>query len=156
MLLIAKIETHGGEKMNDVRCVLKDEPTRFKLEIADSEVQVFSPKDDDGIWGTPFEDIEERPPFITLEQIDKAMKGEEVEVKSPAEYWTSKGYVIQKMKMYNGKPETVWIDINESLIDGVTSVFCPYCGHSHRVEPDANYTVMCEGCNKPFNVRSMI
>lgn len=144
----------------EIKCVLKDNVKgyRFDLEIIDENFKVFSTKDDDGIWGTPFENIEDKPPFVTLEHIDKCMAGEDVIINSPEAYWHTKGYIIQQVKKFDGKIKTVWIQLDESLLDGVTSVFCPYagCGHSHRVEPDANYTIICEGCGNPYNVRSPI
>ena len=41
-------------------------------------------------------------------------------------------------------------------MDSVTEVGCPHCGMSRSVEPDANYTVTCEGCNKKYKCRSDI
>jgi len=40
--------------------------------------------------------------------------------------------------------------------DSVVDVDCPFCGYTHSVEPDANYTVTCDGCGKKYKVRSMI
>jgi hypothetical protein len=132
----------------------------FKLKITDKERQVFSTKDDDGIWGDHFGDYifedTKRPAFITLDMVEKVMEGNEIEVETPDEYWTSMGYLIQKVKKFNGKPEVVFIAMDETLLDGVTSVFCPYCGASRRVEPDANYKVKCEECGDPYIIKSMI
>jgi hypothetical protein len=127
------------------------------LKITDSEKKVFSTRDDDGIWGTTFGDIETRPAFITIEQIEKVMEGDVVEVETPDNYWTDeKGYLIQKVKKFDGKIKSVMINLDETLLEGVTSVFCPYCGCSRRVEPDGSGQVECEGCGNPFKIISPI
>ena len=40
--------------------------------------------------------------------------------------------------------------------DSIATVYCPYCGEGRDVEPDANYTVTCEGCGHKYRIRSMI
>jgi len=40
--------------------------------------------------------------------------------------------------------------------DSVVYIRCPYCGYERAVEPDANYTVTCEGCKNKYKVMSMI
>jgi hypothetical protein len=41
-------------------------------------------------------------------------------------------------------------------LDSVVEVDCPYCNCFRRVEPDANYTVECEGCGKNYRIYSII
>lgn len=38
----------------------------------------------------------------------------------------------------------------------VLTAKCPWCGQKRRVEPDANYLVTCESCEKPYRLRSAI
>ena len=40
--------------------------------------------------------------------------------------------------------------------DSVAEVECPHCGCERLVEPDANYVVTCEGCEKRYRVASLI
>lgn len=41
-------------------------------------------------------------------------------------------------------------------LDSVVEIQCPYCGYPRRVEPDANYIVNCEHCEKEYKIYSMI
>lgn len=41
-------------------------------------------------------------------------------------------------------------------MDSVVTVKCPWCGQKRRVETDANYLVTCEGCGKPYRLRSEV
>lgn len=38
----------------------------------------------------------------------------------------------------------------------IAKVSCPYCGYERNVEPDANYTVTCEGCGYKYRVYSLM
>lgn len=40
--------------------------------------------------------------------------------------------------------------------DSVVYIKCPYCRYERAVEPDADYTVKCEGCKHKYRVQSMI
>ncbi|MEK6832674.1 MAG: hypothetical protein AABY32_01390 [Nanoarchaeota archaeon] len=43
----------------------------------------------------------------------------------------------------------------ELLMDSVREVECPLCHESRSVEPDANYTFICEGCGAKVKVNSI-
>ncbi len=50
--------------------------------------------------------------------------------------------------------KSITVPLNEETVfDGVATIECPYgCGEPRRVEPDANYTVTCEGCGKQYKI----
>ncbi len=54
------------------------------------------------------------------------------------------------------KPKKIKIVFVPLTWDSVAYVKCPYCGTERCVEPDANYTVTCEGCGNEYKVVSMI
>lgn len=41
-------------------------------------------------------------------------------------------------------------------LDGIATVRCPHCHEARSVEPDANYTVVCESCENSYAVVSQI
>lgn len=62
-------------------------------------------------------------------------------------------YVKQKKKKAS-KPTVMGTVTVPMSWDSVVHVKCPYCGHRRAVEPDANYTVECEGCGNEYKLRS--
>jgi len=53
-------------------------------------------------------------------------------------------------------PEKIKSVMVPMTLDDIAEVSCPYCGTSRTVEPDANYTVTCEGCGHKYKIYSMI
>lgn len=54
------------------------------------------------------------------------------------------------------KPEKTKSVVVPLTTDSVATIKCPYCRTSRSVEPDANYTVKCEGCGYEYEIRSII
>lgn len=64
--------------------------------------------------------------------------------------------VITNKQLQTKKPTKIKTVMVPLTWDSVVYIECPYCGYERAVEPDANYTVTCEGCGNKYNVRSMI
>ena len=140
--------------METIKCILQDNERGTELRIKDKEKEVWSPRDGDGTWGTYLEsdDLDEIN-FISDDDFKRYFNCEEVEINVPISFWENKGYTVRVVKKFNGTPETVIVPLT---LDSIAYVACPYCSQSRSVEPDANYTVECEGCGDPYKIESMI
>lgn len=62
----------------------------------------------------------------------------------------------KQMKAHSKPQEKIPVVTLPLTWDSVIDVMCPFCDYPHSVEPDANYVVTCEGCEKKYEVRSLI
>lgn len=64
--------------------------------------------------------------------------------------------VATDKQLQTKKPDKIKTVVVPLTMDSIADVNCPYCGYSRTVEPDANYTVTCEGCGYKYRIVSML